>query len=119
MSCEDGEVRLQGGTDPSNGRVEVCQYRTWGSVCTNKWDHDDARVVCRQLGHDPEGCPCVCVCVCVCVRVRMRVCVCVCVCTCMCMCVCVMCVRVHVHVCACVWCADCVRAMCEILIRIT
>ena len=104
MSCEDGEVRLQGGTDPSNGRVEVCQYRTWGSVCTNKWDHDDARVVCRQLGHDPEGCPCVCVCVCVCacayacvcvcvrVHVHVYVCLCdVCACACACVCMCVVC----------------------------
>ena len=53
--CEDGEVRLQDGIDSSNGRVEVCQYRTWGTVCTEKWDRDDARVVCHQLGYDPEG----------------------------------------------------------------
>ena len=53
--CEDGEVRLQDGIDSSNGRVEVCQYRTWGTVCTEKWDRNDAKVVCRQLGYDPEG----------------------------------------------------------------
>ena len=53
--CEDGEVRLQDGVDSSNGRVEVCQYRTWGTVCTDGWDRDDAKVVCRQLGYDSEG----------------------------------------------------------------
>ena len=53
--CVEGEVRLQDGTDPSNGRVEVCQNGIWGSVCTNQWDHNDARVVCKQLGYDPEG----------------------------------------------------------------
>ena len=55
--CEDGEVRLQDGIDSSNGRVEVCQYRTWGAVCTDGWDSDDAEVVCHQLGYDPKGYP--------------------------------------------------------------
>ena len=50
--CENGDVRLQDGLNPSNGRLEICQYNTWGAVCTNKWDRDDARVVCRQLGYD-------------------------------------------------------------------
>lgn len=54
-SCEDGDVRLQDGTDPSNGRVEMCQYRTWGAVCGNEWDKNDAKVVCRQLSYIPEG----------------------------------------------------------------
>ena len=55
MSCEDGEVRLQRGTDNSNGRVEVCQFGTWGAVCNDEWDDNDARVVCGQLGYDPQG----------------------------------------------------------------
>ena len=48
-------MRLQNGIAPSNGRVEVCQNRIWGSVCTDQWDHTDASVVCRQLGHDSNG----------------------------------------------------------------
>ena len=48
-------MRLQDGTDPSNGRVEVCQNGIWGSVCNSEWDHNDASVVCRQLGYDSEG----------------------------------------------------------------
>lgn len=54
-SCEDGAVRLQDGTDPSNGRVEICQYRTWGTICSDEWDDLDARAVCRQLLYNPEG----------------------------------------------------------------
>ena len=53
--CVDGEIRLQNGTQPSNGRVEVCQNGIWGSVCNDMWDDTDASVVCRQLGHDPQG----------------------------------------------------------------
>ena len=55
-SCEDGDVRLEGGFSDPNGRVEFCQYRTWGAVCGEGWDDNDARVVCGQLGYsNPEG----------------------------------------------------------------
>ena len=37
--------------DSWNGRVEFCQYRTWGAVCSEGWDDNDARVVCDQLGY--------------------------------------------------------------------
>ena len=53
--CEDGAIRLQGGLDSSNGRVEICKFRTWGAVCSDEWNDVDAKVVCRQLGYDPEG----------------------------------------------------------------
>ena len=54
-SCGDGDVRLRDGFDPSNGRVEYCRHRTWGTVCSNGWDDNGARVVCRQLGYNPDG----------------------------------------------------------------
>ena len=54
-SCTEGEVRLEGGFDSSNGRVEYCQYRTWGTVCNEGWDDNDARVACSQLGYNPDG----------------------------------------------------------------
>ena len=54
-SCEEGDVRLRAGTDPSNGRVEICQYRTWGAVCSDGWYDNAARVVCRQLSYGSEG----------------------------------------------------------------
>ncbi|CAI8036248.1 Hepatocyte growth factor receptor, partial [Geodia barretti] len=50
--CENGDVRLQGGASPYNGYVEFCCDRVWGGVCSDGWDANDTRVVCRHLGFD-------------------------------------------------------------------
>ena len=43
-------VRLMGGQNKFEGRVEVCQDGQWKTVCNDKWGKKEARVVCRQLG---------------------------------------------------------------------
>ena len=49
-------MRLQDGTDISNGRVEICLSGIWGSVCNISWETADiASVVCTQLGYGAEG----------------------------------------------------------------
>lgn len=47
-----GEVRLVGGTAAHEGRVEIYYENEWGTLCDKHWDLNDARVICRQLGHN-------------------------------------------------------------------
>ena len=47
--CETGEVHLVGGAaGSSSGVVEVCVNGVWCDY-SNKWSHENAVVVCRQL----------------------------------------------------------------------
>ena len=78
-NCTDGQIRLRGGTSMTEGRVEICYDKTWGTICDTRWDYRDAQVACRQLGFPSIGeLPYIphiniCVCVCVCVWINLYI----------------------------------------------
>ncbi|KAL5468939.1 hypothetical protein EMCRGX_G030099 [Ephydatia muelleri] len=56
VNCNDGDVRLVGGTSPLNGRVQVCYHNQWGGVCSPRcyFRSYEAAVVCQQLGYNDK-----------------------------------------------------------------
>ena len=54
-ACDNGDIRLVGGTNNMEGRVEICNNNAWGTVCDDLWGAADAAVACRQLGFSESG----------------------------------------------------------------
>ena len=39
------------GDFPNEGRVEICAYNSWGTVCGNSIGTAEAAAICNQLGY--------------------------------------------------------------------
>ena len=51
VPCTYGDIRLVDGSTSFEGRVEICIDETYGTVCDDFWNANDAEVVCRQIGY--------------------------------------------------------------------
>ena len=49
LSCVSVQIRLNGGRDPREGRIELLYNGVWGSVC-GSFNYLAAKVVCKMLG---------------------------------------------------------------------
>ena len=56
--CTQGDIRLVGGIDERQGRVELCDSNAWGTVCDDIFGSEEATVACRQLGLNGDGNSC-------------------------------------------------------------
>ena len=55
VGCTEGEVRLAGGANYTEGRVEICLNNQWGTICSSNWNNSESVVVCKQLKLSSTG----------------------------------------------------------------
>ena len=53
IGCDNGAVRLVGGSNEYEGIAEVSVDNIWGLIGEAGWGIEDATVICRQLGYKP------------------------------------------------------------------
>lgn len=55
VDCTNGQVRLMGGADNTQGSVEICFDNVWGNLIESGWGDKDASLVCQLLGFLSDG----------------------------------------------------------------
>lgn len=54
QACGENQIRLVGGANYTEGRLEVCRDGQWGTVCddpnSRSFATEEAVVICKQLG---------------------------------------------------------------------
>lgn len=53
--CRGGDLRLVGGSDRSEGTVEICYLGHFITVCPENWSHREAEIICRQLNFNSSN----------------------------------------------------------------
>ncbi|KAH3847161.1 hypothetical protein DPMN_089478 [Dreissena polymorpha] len=47
------EIRLVDGNSTFDGRVEIKVFNTWGTICHDHFEMEDANVICKMIGFNP------------------------------------------------------------------
>ena len=53
--CEENTTRLVNGSTEMEGRVEICVFENWVTVCDDNWGIVETQTVCKQLGYPLKG----------------------------------------------------------------
>jgi hypothetical protein len=53
--CSDGQVRLAGGVDHLDGRIEICHGHAWFGVCAKNLYSSNKNALCKMLGYSDKG----------------------------------------------------------------
>lgn len=48
-------AQQSGSGERDYGRIEICLSESWGTICDDFWENQDASVACRQLGFSEYG----------------------------------------------------------------
>ena len=51
ISASNGDLRLVGGANAWEGRLEVYYSSRWGTICDDYFNVNEANVACWQLGY--------------------------------------------------------------------
>ena len=49
------ELRLVGGENVREGRVEICFNQAWGTICNEEYGHTDREMICSQVATTFSG----------------------------------------------------------------
>ena len=53
--CRNGDLKVVGGKNDFEGRLEICFDQRWTAIVGDGWRDADTKVACRQLGYSPSG----------------------------------------------------------------
>ena len=64
MNCSNWSIRLTDSETDNEGRVEICTDGIWMTIATTyyTWSFNEAKVVCKQLGHYDQCMYVTCIC---------------------------------------------------------